>query len=177
MDAIAGLMSEHEEIVVALTKLEAFCDALQADGKTDKTRLGDFVEFLSCFADTIHHGKEEELLFKVMQEHDFPVDGGPIAVMLEEHDEGREYIAVMRAGVEQESDWSAENLMEICQAAQGYTALLRAHINKEDNILYKMALEVLPPEAMTELGNACAIYDETHGDELNRMRELASRLG
>ncbi|MGD0266766.1 MAG: hemerythrin domain-containing protein, partial [Candidatus Methylomirabilota bacterium] len=38
-----------------------------------------------------HHGKEENLLFKTMVDRGFPRQGGPIAVMLHEHETGRSF--------------------------------------------------------------------------------------
>ena len=97
MDAIETLMDEHELILAALDRLDAFHADLEAGTGTDAAaeRVAGFVNFFTEFVDEIHHIKEEDLLFKAMADHGFPVEGGPIAVMLGEHDQGRALVDVM----------------------------------------------------------------------------------
>ncbi|MCP5072668.1 MAG: hemerythrin [Rhodobacteraceae bacterium] len=176
MKAIERLMNEHRQIEAVLTSLERYCDDLQSSGATDKSRLEKFVEFLLCFADTIHHGKEEELLFKAMEDCGFPAEQGPIAVMLEDHEQGRRFIQTMSDAAGLEEDWSAEVRSGLVQAGNGYAALLSAHIEKEDNILYRMAKDALSQEAMDRLDADCASFDEAHNGELARLGVLAGEL-
>ncbi len=176
MKAIERLMNEHRQIEAILTSLERFCNDVQTSGVTDKPRLEKFVEFLDCFADTIHHGKEEELLFKTMEDFGFSAGQGPVSVMLSEHDHGRRYIQAMSDAAGQEEDWSAADCSGLLRAGNGYAALMRAHIEKEDNILYRMAKDTLSQEAMDKLDADCASFDETKNGELVRLSTLAADL-
>jgi hemerythrin-like domain-containing protein len=60
--------------------------------------------------------------------------------MLNEHDEGREYVKGMEEGI---SEGNTEKLID---NARGYCILLRNHIYKEDNVLYPMAEGALTDE-------------------------------
>ncbi len=51
------------------------------------------------FADQCHHGKEEDLLFPAMEAAGIPRESGPIGVMLEEHNIGRQYVRGMAEAV------------------------------------------------------------------------------
>jgi len=104
----------------------------------------DAADFIKGFADGCHHHKEEGVLFKVMVQNGMPQDSGPIGVMLYEHEQGRAYTRKMREAAQrfQAGDISARQA--IVENALGYTALLRQHINKEDNILFPTADGVIP---------------------------------
>ncbi len=73
-----------------------------------------------------------------------PQDSGPIGVMLFEHEQGRDFARKMREAALrlQSGDLSARQ--EVVHNAQGYTTLLRQHINKEDHILFPAAEGVIP---------------------------------
>lgn len=139
------LMAEHEMILEALDALEKKVAAVQAGAAPDRAYFDKAVNFLRGFADKCHHGKEENLLFKRMTERGFPVQGGPIAVMLSEHEAGRAFIRGIAEGAAKlGTDPVAAK--QIVENARGYIDLLRAHIGKENNVLFPMADRALGPE-------------------------------
>lgn len=178
MDAIETLMNEHRLIESVLDALVAFTDEVRRKGATEKEELGRFVEFIRGFADACHHGKEEGVLFEAMVQHGFPRHGGPIAVMLQEHDEGRAFVGVLKAHAEQPAAWSDADRQEISDAAFGYSYLLRHHIQKEDGVLYPMAEEHLSPEALERVNEDCERFEaeRTGSGEHERFHALAASL-
>lgn len=159
MDAIETLMSEHRVIEQVLDGLVGFADEARRRGSTDKEELARFVTFAREFADGHHHGKEEEILFAAMVENGFPRNGGPVAVMLSEHDQGRGLVRILRERAEQPGPWSDADRQEIAAVANGFAEMLRAHIHKEDAVLYPMAEQHLPAETIEAVGRACDAYD------------------
>jgi hemerythrin-like domain-containing protein len=159
MDAIDLLMDEHQLILRSLDALDAFSADL-ARGGEDRAELTRFVRFIREFADARHHGKEEDILFKAMVAAGFPRDGGPIAVMLMDHDAGRAHVAAMAARAGQAGSWSDADRAAAVSAARGYTDLLRGHIRKEDQILYPMARQRLQEEALARVDRECAAFEE-----------------
>lgn len=145
------LKDEHALILQALDALERKIAALEAGASPDRPYFEKVVQFLRTFADQCHHGKEENLLFKGMADRGFPVHGGPIAVMLHEHEIGRGFIRGIAEGASAlGSDPGAAK--KIVESGRGYISLLRAHIDKENNILFPMADNVLTPEDQEHLG-------------------------
>src|SRR3546814_12953879 len=69
-------------------------------GNATSTDVTQFMGFLREFADTCHHGKEEGLLFPAMIAAGLSADGGPISVMLSEHEQGRALVAAMANATE-----------------------------------------------------------------------------
>jgi hemerythrin-like domain-containing protein len=159
MDAIETLMNEHRVIERVIDGLVAFTEETERKGTTDTAELSRFVTFIREFADACHHGKEEDILFAAMVEAGFPREGGPIAVMLHEHDQGRRLVAILRERAGQSAPWTDADRHEIAEAARGYGDLLRAHIHKEDAILYPMAEQHLAPEALQDVAEACERYE------------------
>jgi hemerythrin-like domain-containing protein len=117
------------------------------------------IEFIRGFADQCHHFKEEKVLFPAMEAHGIPSEGGPIGMMLMEHEEGRSYVRSMLAAlslVEAKNEAAKESLLG---NAQAYCRLLREHIQKEDEILFRMADEVISAEEQKKLLAAFAQHE------------------
>ena len=176
MDAVETLMSEHRLIEQVLDALEGFAEDVVRRGATEKEELGRFVTFAREFADACHHGKEEDILFAAMVEAGFPKNGGPIAVMLYEHDQGRALVGVLKARAEQAGPWSDADRQEIAEVARGYSAMLHAHIHKEDAVLYPMAEQHLSPEAIERISADCERYEAERLGSHERLHALAEAL-
>lgn len=144
MKATDELMSEHRVIERVIAVLETGAGRLEKD---QDVRPGFFIEatdFIKGFADGCHHKKEEGVLFQSMAAYGVPVEGGPIGVMLQEHEMGRVYTRGLRAAAQRLDAGDASAKTEVIQNARGYAGLLRQHIKKEDNILFPMAEQLLP---------------------------------
>ncbi len=176
MDAVETLMNEHRTIERVLDALVGFSEDAVRRGATEKEELGRFVTFVREFADAFHHGKEEDILFAAMVEAGFPRNGGPIAVMLHEHDQGRGLIGILKARAEQPGPWSDADRQEIAEVSRGYSQMLHAHIHKEDAILYPMAEQHLAPEVMQQVGASCERYEATRLGTHERLHALAEEL-
>lgn len=140
--ASEDLMHEHEGVLFGLTILEKMAAMVKAAKKVETSDIGEMVNFFRLFADKCHHGKEENLMFPAMERAGIPNDGGPIGQMLLEHNEGRKHIAEMAASIE------GGTLKEdkFTQAAESYIGLMRAHINKENTILFPMGDKMIPTD-------------------------------
>lgn len=150
------LKNEHIEIKSMLKVATIVADNLEAGEAVDPEDLTEIVVFIKEFADTYHHGKEEELLFEAMEESGIPAQGGPIGMMLIEHDQGREYVRAMSQAAANYRDGDISAGKDFAANARGYVALLDQHIDKEDNILYQMAEMHLSDEQKSVLNEAFA---------------------
>jgi len=144
MQATDILSSEHRVIERVIGALEGAARRLAAGESIRPGFFLDAADFIKGFADGCHHQKEEGVLFKRMGENGMPVQGGPIAVMLHEHEQGRAFTRGMREAAQKLQSGDASAASAVVQNALGYGALLRQHIMKEDNILFPMAGRVIP---------------------------------
>jgi len=142
---ILGVAEALQEIVAAADRGHWSFDA-----------FGDAVTFIRLFADACHHGKEEDLLFPELERAGLPRDRGPIAVMLEEHRQGRGLARHMAEALPaaREGDERARAVLK--NAALGYVDLIRGHIAKEDNVLFNMADDAVTGPARRALCGAYA---------------------
>ncbi len=145
MRATDALRSDHEVIERALRVMERAALRLEAGQALSPEVLSSAVDFLRHFADGCHHAKEEQALFPRLIERGLIRDGGPIGVMLHEHDLGRAYIRRLENALDRDDNESTVD------ALQCYTALLRNHILKENEVLFPMADRLLTKEDDEEL--------------------------
>jgi hemerythrin-like domain-containing protein len=154
LKATDDLKSEHRGIERMLNIAEKAAQALVVGRSVPAQAFVDMVDFLRNFADKCHHGKEETELFPAMEKAGVPRQGGPIAVMLAEHDQGRAFIRAMADAGERYSKGDASAKAPLAAAINGYVQLLRSHIFKEDNILFPMADSVVPTAEQARLVTA-----------------------
>jgi len=145
------LKEEHQGILLALRILNKLADDLEAGKSVSTEHLDQLLDFIRTFADRCHHGKEEDLLFSAMERAGVPKQGGPIGVMLQEHDLGRQYARGMADALASYRAGDASAAAGIIKNARGYSNLLSQHIYKEDNILYPMADQCLTDAQQDEL--------------------------
>ena len=145
------LKEEHKAIKLMLQILEKVCEKLESGEKLNPEHLEKIVEFIRVFADRCHHGKEEDLLFPAMEEAGIPREGGPIGVMLLEHNLGRDYVKGLSDAITKYKAGDRTVSSKIVENARNYIGLLTPHINKEDNILYMMADMHVSKEKQEEL--------------------------
>lgn len=144
MDPISKLVDEHRLILKMLDSLDRFASDVDANLTCDQQKLGKYAQFIKDYADAYHHSKEEDILFSLMIENGFSREAGPVAVMLYEHDEGRKLVKFMREAAAEPRTLTGDECFAVAKAIRNYTALLRSHISKEDNILYPMARDHIP---------------------------------
>ncbi len=140
--ATEALKEDHrviEKVLSVLEKLTADPQALDAWNKA--------IDFIRNFADRCHHLKEEKVLIPALEEKGIARDGGPIGMMLTEHEEGRGYVRAMAEALKGE----VLPKTALVENARAYLGLLREHIRKEDEILFNMADEVLSSEEQKKL--------------------------
>ncbi len=176
MRIIEILMAEHRNIERVLDALEVFVSKVESESLTDRATLGQFVEFISEYADHNHHAKEENILFKAMGLIGFPTHAGPVGVMLHEHDLGRQYVGQLTSKVEGEGDWDDGARSTVINAARGFSALLRQHITKEDRILYPMAEGNFSNEVRADVDAQCAQHEDNNAARVVALVELADGL-
>ncbi|MEE9190911.1 MAG: hemerythrin domain-containing protein [Candidatus Neomarinimicrobiota bacterium] len=138
------LIEEHNSILKMLGIIDHVCNILESGEAVPYEHLDQIVEFIRLFADKIHHGKEEDLLFPAMEAAGFPRESGPIGVMLVEHEQGRDYVNRLDKAVTQYKNGEQTAADALVRHARNYVFMLTQHIDKENTILYPMADSSIP---------------------------------
>ncbi len=171
------LKNDHRMIERVLRVLETLVIRSESGRGLEKALLADCVEFFRLFADACHHAREEEHLFPVLEQRGIPREGGPIGVMLYEHQQARELTRQMAEALASvDRDDSAQSRFRA--AARQYLSLLTNHIHKEDNILFRMGDQVMSSEDRRAV---CARFCEAScmkvvGRNREELEAIADRL-
>jgi hemerythrin-like domain-containing protein len=145
------LIAEHNGVLVALQILEKVEAALGAKNEQAPVHLGQLLDFFKGFVDRCHHGKEEDVLFPELEQRGVKREGGPIGVMLMEHDAGRGRVRAMSEGLDRLRRGEVDAVTTIRDNAAAYRELLAAHIHKENNVLFPMADRLVPDDVAATL--------------------------
>lgn len=125
------------------------------------------INLIRKFADGLHHAKEEDLLFPLMGEKGFSPENGPVAVMLHDHEEGRNYVRAANEGIQEFKNGNAGAIQVIYDNMSGYAYLLQGHIDKENNILFRMADQAFSNEEQQNLLVQFAEIEGSAEEEFN----------
>lgn len=175
---VATLRGEHQIILRVVKVLGTLMDRFEETGTFPEATLARCVDFIRLFADACHHGKEEDLLFPVLESRGIPRDGGPIGVMLYEHQVGRGLTKGMSDALAAVRTGDAGAKRPFCEAARSYVDLLTNHIFKEDNILFNMGGRVLSDDDHEALSKSfcalnCRVFE---GKRREQLQQLADEL-
>jgi hemerythrin-like domain-containing protein len=177
MKATQILKDEHRLIECVLTALQTAASRLSQGAEISPTFFINAALFIKNFADVCHHRKEEGVLFVAMSESGVPTEGGPIGVMLSEHEQGRTFTRGMEDAVQKWEVVDSSARIALVHNALGYVSLLRVHIHKEDNILFPMADRLIPPDRMTKVNaNFNRIGQEETGTGVHEKYTLLAEL-
>src|SRR5271165_4620108 len=139
MKAVERLKSEHELIERGLALLDKAVARIEIGQPLPEGFPQWAARFFQQFADKCHHAKEEDVFFPVLKQRGIPEQGGPIGVMLHEHVLGRDCVGRMREA----SQAQPVDTHKFAEAAKEYIPLLRQHVFKENNVLFRMAERVM----------------------------------
>jgi len=164
MNSIKELLAEHEAVRMTLKILERITNEIDKTEKiSEPEHLKQLFEFFSVFVDKCHHGKEEELLFPALETVGISRKGGPIGVMLNEHQQGRDLVAKMNRDLSQYLNGDAGAAQKLKVSADAYIALLNFHIDKENKVLFPMAEQHLSENKLAEMKKG---FDKIETDKI-----------
>lgn len=135
--ATQNLENDH----VFIVKLTDIILSMVKKQSTNTDHFDLIINLIRNFADGTHHAKEEGFLFPLMGEKGFSPEFGPVAVMLHEHEQGRNYVKAAVEAIQKFKTGNQAALQSVYENLSGYAYLLQNHIDKENNILFKMADE------------------------------------
>ncbi len=177
------LSNEHRIIEIALNCLEQVKNEAIEQGRLEKNAASRLIDFIRTFADKCHHAKEEDILFIALSNKGILSNGGPIGQMLLEHEQGRDYVKGMADSINGAAIGDKKSLNIFSENASGYTELLRAHIQKEDQILFPMADRAFDEEDQKKVMGAFEEIEskhaekETHEKYVKLIQEIAREYG
>lgn len=163
MYGIELLVEEHNNILKLNELVRQICIGILEGNSLDTEDFEMMVEFARNYADKYHHGKEEKILFKQMQDTLGKTAENLIKHgMYVEHDLGRMYITEIEETVKlYKQQPKTEYKLDIIANAVGYTKLLKRHIDKENEVVYTYAERSLAEEIKSQVNDDTLKFEET----------------
>ena len=160
MNSINLMIEEHEVISRMLKVMRKACLKILQEGQICYEDFEQMIDFVKNYADAHHHGKEEQFLFKTMEEHLGALGQKLIrSGMLVEHDLGRLYMSELKAALIQAKEGNEEARLDVIANAVSYTHLLERHIAKENEVVYTFGAKQLSPELLEQVNQQSAAFE------------------
>ena len=152
---IHTLTEEHKVILEFVKKLEHVVGFLGS--KKDFNKVSEELEMLKHIAEHLveadkHHQREEDVLFPMLEKYGVTE---PPAIMMEEHKDLKQRKKELNEIANRHKMQYPYFVKKVKELAEYIIKELPNHIYKEDNILYPMALKVIPENKWAKIKADC----------------------
>lgn len=137
----AQLEKEHEITLKMLDAAREEAANIQRTGQLNRERILKMHDFFSNFVDQCHHAKEERFYFPAAKFYDGRSIENLTAELVNEHTYGRTLLQEVAYMLEQKE---TPDPALVADRLDRYAEMIRAHIGKENQILYHQADLRLP---------------------------------
>lgn len=134
------LVDEHKLIKRWLALIPTLVKDLDLTSNTECQAVENGIDLIRSYADRLHHGKEEDILFTY-----FDDTADIFRVIYEDHRRARALVQAMLGALD------AKNSSALAARLLEYAALLQEHIQKEDEVLFPWLDSKLTDVAKKEL--------------------------
>lgn len=134
------LDKEHELTLKVLDAAEAEARVLRTQEDADLQTSRQMVDFFRNFTDRCHHAKEERFYFPAYLTSEDAEQAELVRTLLQEHEQGRSILQEIEFMMQEKP---ADYRQLIGERWRSYVALMRSHIDKEDDELFPAADEHL----------------------------------
>lgn len=134
---VGPLMIEHRLIERMIAILDKHVKSADEDNPIDLDLITQGTEFLRYYADHCHHGKEEEYLFKALEQKELAVKHQRILnELIEEHGIARATVKNLVLATERASRGDINAYQDIAKLIEEIATLYPPHIEKEDKAFF-----------------------------------------
>ena len=175
MDSIKILVNEHDNILRMLDVVHHALLKILNDSYIDTNDFKNIVNFIRIYADKIHHGKEEDYIFKAMVDNLGQIGENLVNHgMMVEHNIARLYVADIETAINAYEDTpNDEAKLALIIATGSYEQLLRRHIQKENEVVFPFCERSLSPESISWVEDEVANFENNETNTIERSHQLA----
>jgi hemerythrin-like domain-containing protein len=164
MQPLEYLTKEHRLIVKAVAVTKDFRNEIKSGAPIRPRRYWKLVDFWSTYADIVHHGKEEQLLFPAIVEQSVPSEyGATVEKLVEEHMYLLGYISDLRRWAQPMFTGDRTARDRVIRCLDGYLELIGPHIKLEDEELFPATAELLSESELAKLAKEFKAMDARVG--------------
>ena len=138
------LMIEHRLIERMVILMEDELQRIKQAAKINTVFIDAAVDFFRTYADRTHHGKEEDILFKALEQKPLAAEHKRIMdELIQEHIYARNKVAGLVGAKEQFLKGDEQAINQLVTDMEDLVKLYPAHIKKEDKVFFPYSLEYL----------------------------------
>jgi len=133
-------MVEHRWIEKMIAVIKAAVEKSRSSGVIDPLFVDAVVDFIRTYADRTHHGKEEDIMFRDLQQRQLsPEDRRVMDELIEEHAYGRKTTKELIEANSRYRTGDEEALAVAISKLQAFVDFYPKHIVKEDKVFFPAA--------------------------------------
>lgn len=159
------LVDEHVTIKRWLALIPSVIEKIDMATDQGMRTVVDGIDLIRSYADRLHHGKEEDILFTYFDDSE-----KIFQVIYEDHRIARNHVKEMLTAIEK------QDVLALSKHLTAYGLLLAEHIKKEDEILFPWLDRKLTPEQLVELLEKFDIEDRQSGVEPEKYDSYLNKL-
>ncbi len=175
------LKHEHQIILRVMEAAAREIRAIVPRGKiTTMDNIQKIIDFCRVFVESCHNAKEEEYLLPKMRERGKMEDIGLIKTIVKEYTQGRQLMQQVADFLPLAKVYPIpSNVAAVTANLKSYIELLRAHIDKENHVLFPLADRLLTSEDQQTILKS---FDKHEAEEVGvgvheKYLQLANELG
>lgn len=161
MNSIKLMIEEHDNILRMLQVMRNASYRIMNGEEVNYDDFQDMISFAKYYADSHHHGKEEEILFVHMLNNLGKMGENLVTHgMLVEHGWNRLFITDLVNALEQLKNGNDEAKLDIIANAVGFANQMIRHIGKENDVVYTFAEKKLSADVIDQMNKQVEKFEE-----------------
>lgn len=155
------LMIEHRLIEKMIAIIRDQSAMMKQQNQADPVFIDTVVDFVKTYADRTHHGKEEDILFKVLAEKRMSAeDAHMMQVLIDDHKYGRQTVAELVTAKERYLNGDTQALNVILDKLNILVDFYPEHIRKEDKEFFPNSEAYLTEAERSEMLRSFSEFDQ-----------------
>ena len=150
MTPTENLKSEHNDIKELLNIMSKIAVNIKSKDVFYTSDVEDIIDFLKFFIEKSHHGKEE-VFYPALEFAGIPKEAESLSVMMYEHSLAKNYLKDINSCVVNCKIGNSFSGEMLADSLTNYVALIKNHIQKEEEIIFPLADTELSPEKQIEI--------------------------
>jgi hemerythrin-like domain-containing protein len=161
MMPVGPLMIEHRLIEKMIALMKAEVAKIGETKKADAKFIDTAVDFIRTYADALHHGKEEQIMFRDLENKPLSDEYKKImGELIEEHKMGRKNVRELVAAKERYMGGDAGALGDIVAALDSIAGFYPGHIAKEDKNFFLPVMLYFTKEEQAAMLTEFEMFDQ-----------------
>ena len=175
MKPYGPLMAEHRVIERFVNVLRKEAENIRSTGKVHQDLINKTIDFFRNYADKLHHGKEEDILFRELAKKDISGDHKEIMNRLvDEHVIGRETVGKLEVAEHNYEDGNTEEIHHILEFVDKLDKMYPAHIELEDKHFFLEVMKYFSPEEQEAMGEEMMDFDKKQ--DIEKYKQMVKEL-